>query len=432
MEETPNISQNSCSHRPNDGNGLTTRDIHVTSSALVCARILEESKEEDEANVEDTTYPGKQDWSSLFISQKELTDFSLGSEFLFFMVKFFFATIGSEVLGKGKKERWSLLLGTWLIHSLAYKLTASPEATKGGPDPGRREWPSGQKRQTTLEKRKEAFVSVGRPTERSSFGRSVKFNCIIEVAFRRPEGSRYQRARPTKVPKVYSARIPSMILRVLAAMAQTKVKRLLAHCLIGHVGYIRTGFSCGTMEGIQGLLIGIFIYASMTIDAFAIVLALRKSRVKYIADLGALAKTNPILAITFSITILSYAGISPLAGFCIKFYLFFAALGCGAYFLALVGVVTSIIGRWAARRLPRLGKNKEVYPNRPMKNKRKAKRQWHAKRMRNEHGEKEGSLEEKQSSSFPSLPGPKAVQSFLAKSMIWGFFATLHHYKNPF
>lgn len=148
--------------------------------------------------------------------------------------------------------------------------------------------------------------------------------------------------------------IASMILGALAAMAQTRVKRLLAHSSIGHVGYIRTGFSCGTIEGIQSLLIGLFIYASMTIDAFAIVSALRQSRVKYIADLGALAKTNPISAITFSITMFSYAGIPPLAGFCSKFYLFFAALGCGAYFLAPVGIVTSVIGCWAAGRLPRV------------------------------------------------------------------------------
>ncbi|KAG9141509.1 hypothetical protein Leryth_025492 [Lithospermum erythrorhizon] len=147
--------------------------------------------------------------------------------------------------------------------------------------------------------------------------------------------------------------IASMILGALAAMAQTKVKRLLAYSSIGHVGYIRTGFSCGTIEGIQSLLIGIFIYASMTIDAFAIVSALRQTRVKYIADLGALAKTNPILAITFSITMFSYAGIPPLAGFCSKFYLFFAALGCGAYFLAPVGGI-HVIGRWAAGRLPRV------------------------------------------------------------------------------
>ncbi|KAG5138869.1 hypothetical protein JHK84_032637 [Glycine max] len=148
--------------------------------------------------------------------------------------------------------------------------------------------------------------------------------------------------------------IASMILGALAAMAQTKVKRPLAHSSIGHVGYIRTGFSCGTIEGIQSLLIGILIYALMTIDAFAIVLALRQTRVKYIADLGALAKTNPISAITFSITMFSYVGIPPLAGFCSKFYLFFAALGCGAYFLAPVGVVTSVIGCWAAGRLPRV------------------------------------------------------------------------------
>nr|BCT43321.1 NADH dehydrogenase subunit 2 [Musella lasiocarpa] len=140
--------------------------------------------------------------------------------------------------------------------------------------------------------------------------------------------------------------IASMILGAVAAMAQTKVKRPLAHSSIGHVGYIRTGFSCGTIEGIQALLIYIFIYASMTINAFAIVLALRQTRVKYISELGALAKTNPISAITFSITMLSYAGIPPLAGFFSKFYMFFAALGCGAYFLALVGVVTSVIGRF--------------------------------------------------------------------------------------
>ncbi|KAL7234573.1 hypothetical protein ACSBR1_018070 [Camellia fascicularis] len=138
--------------------------------------------------------------------------------------------------------------------------------------------------------------------------------------------------------------IASMILGALAAMAQTKVKRLLAHSSIGHVGYICTGFSCGTIEGIQSPLI----------DAFAIVSALRQTRVKYIADLGALAKTNPVSAITFSITMFSYAGIPPLAGFRSKFYLFFAALGCGAYFLAPVGVVTSVIGRWAAGRLPRV------------------------------------------------------------------------------
>nr|YP_009658861.1 NADH dehydrogenase subunit 2 [Dumortiera hirsuta]QCP68503.1 NADH dehydrogenase subunit 2 [Dumortiera hirsuta]QIA59636.1 NADH dehydrogenase subunit 2 [Dumortiera hirsuta] len=148
---------------------------------------------------------------------------------------------------------------------------------------------------------------------------------------------------PTWQQLFFFCSIASMILGALAAMAQNKVKRLLAYSSIGHVGYLLIGFSCGTIEGIQSLLIGIFIYVLMTVNAFAIVLALRQNRFKYIADLGALAKTNPILAITLSITMFSYAGIPPLAGFCSKFYLFFAALGCGAYLLALIGIVTSVI-----------------------------------------------------------------------------------------
>jgi len=150
---------------------------------------------------------------------------------------------------------------------------------------------------------------------------------------------------PTKLhcnkSSVSTTLIASMILGALTVMAQMKVKRPLAHSSIGNVGYIRTGFSCGTIEGIQSLLIGIFIYALMTIDAFAIVLALWQTRIKYIADLGALAKTNPISAISFSITMFSYIGIPPLAGFCSKFYLFFTALCCGACFLAPMGVMTS-------------------------------------------------------------------------------------------
>ena len=71
----------------------------------------------------------------------------------------------------------------------------------------------------------------------------------------------------------------------------------------------------------------------MTINVFAIILALCQNRFKYIADLGASAKPNPISTITLSITMFPYVRIPPLAGFCSKFYLFVAALGCGAYLL---------------------------------------------------------------------------------------------------
>jgi NADH-ubiquinone oxidoreductase chain 2 len=143
-----------------------------------------------------------------------------------------------------------------------------------------------------------------------------------------------------------------MILGAFAALSQNKIKRLLAFSSIGHIGYLLIGFSCGTIEGIQSLLIGLFIYVVMTINIFTVILSLRQggdarnlhsARFKYISDLGALAKTNPILAITISITMFSLAGIPPLAGFCSKFYLFFAALGSGAFLMALIGIITSVI-----------------------------------------------------------------------------------------
>jgi len=137
--------------------------------------------------------------------------------------------------------------------------------------------------------------------------------------------------------------IASMSLGAFAALSQNKIKRLLAFSSIGHIGYLLIGFSCGTIEGVQSMLIGLFIYVLMTINIFAVILSLRQNQFKYISDLGALAKTNPILAITISITMFSLAGIPPLAGFCSKFYLFFAALGCGAYFLCFVGILTSVI-----------------------------------------------------------------------------------------
>jgi NADH:ubiquinone oxidoreductase subunit 2 (subunit N) len=64
---------------------------------------------------------------------------------------------------------------------------------------------------------------------------------------------------------------------------------------------------------------------------------------KYISDLGMLAKTNPILAFTLTCTLFSMAGIPPLAGFCSKFYIFFAALSSSLYLLAFIGVLTSVV-----------------------------------------------------------------------------------------
>jgi proton-translocating NADH-quinone oxidoreductase chain N len=141
--------------------------------------------------------------------------------------------------------------------------------------------------------------------------------------------------------------IASMILASLAAMAQKKIKRLLVYSAIGHVGYMLLGFSCGSLEGIQALFLYLVIYIVMTMNMFASLLSLRQQgqglSLKYIGDLHQLAKTNPLLSVTMSMNLFSIAGIPPLAGFCSKFYLFFAALSSSLYLGALIGVLTSVI-----------------------------------------------------------------------------------------
>jgi proton-translocating NADH-quinone oxidoreductase chain N len=137
----------------------------------------------------------------------------------------------------------------------------------------------------------------------------------------------------------------SMIIGSVAALSQTKVKRLLAFSSIGHVGYLLLAASCGTIEGIQAVCVYLVIYVIMTACAFGCVLALRSvhGSVTTIHDMSVLSRTNPILALTFTLCLFSMAGVPPLAGFCSKFYLFFAAVSSSLYGLAFVAILTSCI-----------------------------------------------------------------------------------------
>lgn len=141
----------------------------------------------------------------------------------------------------------------------------------------------------------------------------------------------------------------SMMLGSIAAMSQFKLKRLLAYSSISHIGFMLIGFCCGSIEGVQALLIYMIVYMLMTTGLFSIALSLkdsvnfRTSFIESINQFSMLAMTNPILALSLTILLFSMAGIPPLAGFCSKFYLFFAALSSSLNVLACFGVLTSVI-----------------------------------------------------------------------------------------
>ncbi len=142
--------------------------------------------------------------------------------------------------------------------------------------------------------------------------------------------------------------IASMALGAFAAIGQRNIKRLMAYSSIGHMGFALVGLSAGTVEGVQGVLVYIAIYMTMTLGAFACILSMRHNgrMVEEIADLSGLALTKPAMAFFFAVLLFSLAGIPPLAGFFAKYYVFLAAIKADLFMLAVIGVVTSVIGAY--------------------------------------------------------------------------------------
>jgi len=142
--------------------------------------------------------------------------------------------------------------------------------------------------------------------------------------------------------------IASMALGSFAAIGQHNIKRLMAYSSIGHMGFALVGLAAATEEGVRGVLIYMAIYLFMTLGAFAVILAMRRqgTLVEEISDLSGLARTKPTMALFFAILLFSLAGIPPLAGFFAKFYVFLAAIKAGLYTLAVLGVLTSVVGAY--------------------------------------------------------------------------------------
>lgn len=150
--------------------------------------------------------------------------------------------------------------------------------------------------------------------------------------------------------------LASMILGAFAAVMQTNIKRLMAYSSIGHVGYALVGLAAGGEGGVRGVLVYLAIYLFMNVGTFACILCMRRrgEMVESISDLAGLSKSNPLLALVFGIFMFSMAGIPPLAGFFGKLYVFLAAVDAGLYGLAIVGLLTSVVGAFYYLRLVKI------------------------------------------------------------------------------
>ncbi|MBI3419747.1 MAG: NADH-quinone oxidoreductase subunit NuoN, partial [Proteobacteria bacterium] len=145
----------------------------------------------------------------------------------------------------------------------------------------------------------------------------------------------------------------SMAWGAFGAIAQSNVKRLMAYSSIGHVGYALIGLASGGSAGLQATLLYLLIYVPMTLGSFAVILCLRRDgrALEQLSDFAGLSRARPLLAACMALFMFSMIGVPPLAGFFGKLYVFLAALQSNLLWLALAGVVLSVVGAFYYLRL---------------------------------------------------------------------------------
>ncbi|MDP1627924.1 NADH-quinone oxidoreductase subunit NuoN [Parvibaculum sp.] len=150
--------------------------------------------------------------------------------------------------------------------------------------------------------------------------------------------------------------IASMLLGAFAAIGQSNIKRLMAYSSISHMGFAMVGLAAGTPEGVRGVLIYLVIYVVMNAGVFCCILAMQRKEgyVEGISELAGLSRNQPMVAFVMAMLMFSLAGVPPLAGFFGKFYVFMAAVQAGLYPLAVIGVLSSVVGAFYYLRIVKI------------------------------------------------------------------------------
>jgi NADH-quinone oxidoreductase subunit N len=137
----------------------------------------------------------------------------------------------------------------------------------------------------------------------------------------------------------------TMILGNVVALAQTNLKRMLAYSSIAHAGYMLMGLAAGNQAGLAAILFYLLAYVFTNIGAFAVlaVMARREGEDQTFPQYAGLMRRHPWLAVAMTVFMLSLTGIPPTGGFFGKYYLFMAAVNGNLGWLAIIGVLTSVI-----------------------------------------------------------------------------------------
>ena len=137
----------------------------------------------------------------------------------------------------------------------------------------------------------------------------------------------------------------------LGALRQTNLKRMLAYSSIAHAGYILAGLAAGSELGTSAVLFYLFAYAFMNVGAFAVLIAVGRLKEsardgETLDGLTGLFARKPGLAVVMALVMLSLAGVPPMVGFLAKLYVFGAAVQAGLVWLAVFGVINSVVSAY--------------------------------------------------------------------------------------
>ncbi len=140
----------------------------------------------------------------------------------------------------------------------------------------------------------------------------------------------------------------SMFLGAIAAIGQRDIKRLMAYSSIAHMGYALMGLAAGSEIGVQAMLLYMAIYVTMNVGTFAFILLMERDGqpVTDIHALGMYSKREPGKALAMLVLLFSLAGVPPLLGFFAKYGVLLAAVEADLVWLAVAGVVASVIGAY--------------------------------------------------------------------------------------
>ena len=147
------------------------------------------------------------------------------------------------------------------------------------------------------------------------------------------------------IPVVAILSALTMIVGNVVALSQTNLKRMLAYSSIAHAGYMLMGVAAGNQAGLSAVMFYLLAYTFTNLGAFAVLTALarREGEDQTFSQYAGLMRQHPWLTAAMALFMLSLTGIPPTGGFFGKYYLFLAAVGGNLGWLAIIGVLTSVI-----------------------------------------------------------------------------------------